>query len=57
RIPVVIITAQKDPAFDKHVTELGAVALITKPFQPRKLGDLLRRVLAGQQAEPSTPAH
>jgi len=55
RIPVVVITAQRDPDFHKHVTDLGAAALVTKPFQPRQLGDLLRRVLAGQHPEPPAP--
>ncbi len=51
-VPVVVITAQKDPDFHEHVVELGAAALIVKPFHPRDLGAILQRILAGEPPDP-----
>ena len=51
-IPVVVVTGQHDPAFHKRVMELGAAALITKPFQIDQLGTILGQVLAGEHIEP-----
>ncbi len=51
-IPVVMITAQNDPEFHKQAMELGAAALVTKPFRPQELADILRQVLAGGNIEP-----
>jgi len=56
RIPVVVVTAQHDPALHQRAMELGAAALITKPFQLEQLGDILRRVLAGEEVEPPASA-
>jgi len=51
-IPVVVITAQKDPVFHKRAMQLGAAALVTKPFQVQELGSILGQLLAGEQVEP-----
>jgi CheY-like chemotaxis protein len=51
-IPVIVVTAQHDPALHQRAMELGAAALITKPFQLEQLGDIFRRVLAGEAVEP-----
>ncbi len=53
--PVVIITAQKDPEFQKSVMELGAAALISKPFRPLELARVLSRLL-GEGDEPAVGA-
>ncbi len=51
-IPIVIVTAQKDPAFHKRVMKFGATALVTKPFDIDELGKILAQVLAGEYVEP-----
>jgi CheY-like chemotaxis protein len=50
-IPVVVVTGQKDPAFHKRAWELGADALITKPFKVEGLGSILSQLLAGEEVE------
>ncbi len=50
-IPVVIVTAQKDPEFHRRAIELGAAALITKPFEINDLAAILAQLLAGEQVE------
>lgn len=50
-IPVVVITAQQDPALHAKVKELGAVATVTKPFQMWDLVSIFRLVFAGDQAK------
>jgi FixJ family two-component response regulator len=37
RIPVVLITALEDPAFDKSAADAGAVSLLRKPFSSDEL--------------------
>jgi len=51
-IPVVVVTAQKDPVFHKRAMECGAAALITKPFQLQEVGAVLARILVGEQVAP-----
>jgi len=50
-IPVVVITAQKDPTFHQRATQFGTAAVITKPFQVKELGSILARILVGEQFE------
>jgi two-component system response regulator ResD len=52
-IPIVVVTGQKDPAFQKRVMKFGAAALVTKPFEIEELGKILAQVLAGEYAEPA----
>ncbi len=52
QIPVVVVSGQQDPAFHKRAMELGAAAVVTKPFRPTDLGSLLRKVLSGEPVEP-----
>ena len=52
RVPVVVITALTDPALHRRAKELGAAAVLTKPFQLWELVSLFRLLLAGAQVEP-----
>jgi len=52
RIPVVVITAQQDPAVHAQVRQLGALATVTKPFQVLDLVTIFRLAFAGNQAKP-----
>jgi len=54
-IPVVVVTAQSDPAFHRRALEMGAAALITKPFRSDELGRVLQQVLTGEPTEPPAP--
>jgi len=51
-IPVVVITALQEPEVHKRAQELGAVAVITKPFELWELVNVFRLTLAGDQAKP-----
>jgi CheY-like chemotaxis protein len=51
-VPVVVVTAQQDPAFHQQLMDLGAAAVVTKPFDPADLGDVLSRILAGEEFVP-----
>ncbi|MFB3882482.1 MAG: response regulator [Armatimonadota bacterium] len=53
-IPVVIITAHDEEELHQRALALGAAAVLTKPFTAQAMGDLLRRVLAGE-AQPGAP--
>jgi CheY-like chemotaxis protein len=37
-IPVIFLTAKIQPADRRHLSELGAVAVLAKPFDPNRLG-------------------
>ncbi len=50
-IPVVVVTAQHDPAFHQRATDLGAAAVVRKPFQTDDLATILAQILAGEQVE------
>ena len=45
-IPVVVITAETDPVVHRRVVEMGAAAILTKPFEAAELTSLLSMVLA-----------
>ena len=47
-IPVVFLTAKAMPAEVGRLKALGAVDVLTKPFEPRELAGLLRRAVAGR---------
>ena len=49
-IPVVFITARTQAQDRQRLLELGAVALISKPFDPMTLARELRSVLAAEAA-------
>jgi CheY-like chemotaxis protein len=50
-IPVVVITGTQDPALQQQVMDLGAAALIAKPFQVQDITNTFTRVLAGERVE------
>lgn len=43
-IPIVFVTAKAQPHEVEHYTSLGAAGLITKPFDPMTLSDLVRSI-------------
>ena len=51
-IPVVVITGEQEPEVHQRVMKLGAAAIVTKPFEPLYLAEILQQVLAGQEPEP-----
>jgi len=52
QIPVVVITGAQEPEVHQRVMELGAAAIVTKPFDPMQLGSVLQQVWAGEEPEP-----
>jgi CheY-like chemotaxis protein len=46
-VPVIVITSHQDPEMHQRALELGAMAVLTKPFQIQAVGDILRQALAG----------
>jgi FixJ family two-component response regulator len=48
---VVVITGTQDPALQQQVMDLGAAALIAKPFQVQDITNTFTRVLAGERVE------
>jgi CheY-like chemotaxis protein len=46
-IPVVVVTGQRDPALHQRAMELGAAAVVTKPFDFWELGNTFRLIFAG----------
>jgi CheY-like chemotaxis protein len=52
QIPVVVITGEQEPEIHQRVMELGAAAIVTKPFEPMQLGSILQQVWAGEEPEP-----
>lgn len=47
-IPVVFLTAKAMPAEVERLKALGAVDVLTKPFEPRELAAQLRTAVAGR---------
>lgn len=45
-IPVIFLTAKSDPAEIQHALSLGALGLITKPFNVATLGQQVRDLLS-----------
>jgi DNA-binding response OmpR family regulator len=45
RVPVVFLTAARDPALEDELVGLGAVAVLGKPFDPLVLGDRIADLL------------
>jgi CheY-like chemotaxis protein len=52
QIPVVVITGAHEPEVHQRVMELGAAAIVTKPFEPMQLAGVLQQVLVGEEPEP-----
>jgi len=48
-IPVIVVTARRDEALHQRALALGAVAVVTKPFNVWDLGNTVRLVLAGSK--------
>ena len=48
QIPVIVLTAKLDPALHQKATELGAAAVVTKPFNVWELGNTFRLIFAGE---------
>jgi CheY-like chemotaxis protein len=40
-LPVIFVTGVAEPALTARLYELGALAVLTKPFDPRRIGDQL----------------
>jgi len=49
-IPVIVLTAQEAPVYRTLSFGVGAVAHVTKPFSPRRLADLVARILDPRSA-------
>jgi CheY-like chemotaxis protein len=49
-IPVIFLTAKIQPADRQHLSELGAAAVMAKPFDPNGLGRDIAGVLGWQTA-------
>lgn len=49
RIPVVFMTARAQPRDVQQLRLLGAAAVITKPFDPMRLADTVRKLLGEAQ--------
>jgi CheY-like chemotaxis protein len=47
-----VITGAQEPEVHQRVMELGAAAIVTKPFEPMQLAGVLQQVLAGDEPEP-----
>ena len=47
-IPVVFVTAEARPGFEREVVSQGAVGYIAKPFDPATLADRVREIWKGQ---------
>ena len=48
-VPLIFITASKLPGLAERAAQLGAVALIEKPFSAAQLTDALNRALGGSE--------
>ena len=48
QIPVIVVTGRHDPALHQQVLELGAAAVIVKPFQAQEIATVFVRILAGE---------
>jgi two-component system OmpR family response regulator len=46
-IPIVFLTAKAQPAEVQRLHEIGALGVLTKPFDPMTLPALLRAILSG----------
>ncbi len=49
-IPIIFITASKEPGLRERAKELGAVAFLEKPFEAQELLSLMQHALAGDTA-------
>ncbi|MDR9502369.1 MAG: response regulator [Desulfurivibrionaceae bacterium] len=62
QLPVLVITSAGNPARERELLKLGAMALISKPVSPARLNEVLRDLLppvAGSTDQPfaETPSH
>jgi CheY-like chemotaxis protein len=55
-VPVVFLTARASSQDLEHMTALGAVGAIAKPFEPRALRESVRAYLSAPVAPPTVPA-
>ncbi|SDD34524.1 response regulator [Aquimonas voraii] len=56
RLPVAFMTAKTDPSEIAHLKQLGAIAVIAKPFDPMRLAAQLRDVFQTHVAASATLA-
>jgi two-component system OmpR family response regulator len=57
RVPVVFMTAKVQPAEIEHYLSLGAIGVITKPFDPMQLANQVREIWTrSQNAAPAGAA-
>jgi len=57
-VPIIFITASKQPAFRKRADELGAAGFFEKPYDPDKLMAAISRILSapGLTSDPTDPS-
>ena len=55
-VPLVVLTAEVDPAISERVGEMGAAAHFTKPFDPSSVAEFVRGVIEELSARRQTPA-
>jgi len=46
-IPIIFLTASKEPGLRERAKELGAMAFLEKPFEAQELVSFIRQALAG----------
>jgi DNA-binding NtrC family response regulator len=55
-IPLIFLTASKQPGLEEKARELGAVGFLEKPYEPEALLEMVSRVLkAKEQTEETEP--
>jgi CheY-like chemotaxis protein len=55
-VPLVVLTAEVDPAVSERVGEMGAAGHFTKPFDPCSVTEFVRGVIEELSARRRTPA-
>jgi CheY-like chemotaxis protein len=55
-VPVIVLTASTDGDVQRQCLALGAIGCITKPFEPLRLGEQVRVLLATHREQGGTPA-
>jgi len=57
RLPIVVITGQIDTRVKTAMIEKGAIAVLSKPYDPRQLLDLTRQALQGNSRLQQQQSH
>ncbi len=50
-LPILVVTGSTEPGLERRVRELGATAIVSKPFDPSELRLFLRQALAHREAQ------